>query len=205
MSPGVAIPWPAAPPIPMARSTLRTVHLLSGPISKLRRRSSPSAPYGGNQAPGNLAGAETRLTGRRRAPAVVAPRCPSQSCAEHGAGVKEPGSFAFESQVLVGCRRRHVGDEPDRRLLHAGPERADARLLPDRRVHHLLVDELLDPVEDHLALAAVDLAGELSHQPLDVRIGPVGEGTGRRHEGVEPGRRVPEGSASTLDDGPEPF
>src|SRR5215510_3664389 len=29
MSPGVAIPWPAAPPIPMARSTLRTAHLLS--------------------------------------------------------------------------------------------------------------------------------------------------------------------------------
>src|SRR6266850_3880690 len=28
-SPGVAIPWPAAPPMPMARSTLFTVHLLS--------------------------------------------------------------------------------------------------------------------------------------------------------------------------------
>src|SRR6266403_364530 len=37
MSPGVAIPWPAAPPMPMARSTLFTAHLLS------ERSSQPNA------------------------------------------------------------------------------------------------------------------------------------------------------------------
>src|SRR5205807_3829720 len=117
-----------------------------------------------------------------------------------------PGrSLSFEPELLVWRRRRHVGDEPNRRLRDAGPERADAGLLPQWRVHDLLVNELLDPVEDRLALAAVHFARELSHQPFDVGIGPVREGTGRRHVGVEPGRRVPEGGAAALDDGPEPF
>src|SRR5439155_3232995 len=84
-------------------------------------------------------------------------------------------SLSFEPELLVRCRRRHVGDEPNGRLRDAGAERADAGLLPQWRVHDLLVNELLDPVEDRLALAAVHFARDLSHQPFDVGISPVRE------------------------------
>ena len=49
-------------------------------------------------------------------------------------------SFALEPELLVRRRRRHVRDEPDGGLRDAGPERADAGLLPERRVHDLFVD-----------------------------------------------------------------
>src|SRR5262245_55155411 len=63
MSPGVAIPWPAAPPMPMARSIVLTAHLLS-------ERMVTFAPVG---QPRSGAG-------------------PTQSCSDRGAGSRSPGA-----------------------------------------------------------------------------------------------------------------
>src|SRR6266849_2114817 len=57
-------------------------------------------------------------------------------------------SLALEPEILVGCRGRHVRDEPEPRLLDAGPVPAETGQLEDRGEHDLVVHELLDPVED---------------------------------------------------------
>src|SRR2546428_3243271 len=82
----------------------------------------------------------------------------------------------------------------------SGSVSVDKRQLPDGDVHGLLVDELLDPVEDGLALFRVYLARLFPDEPVDVGIASVGERAARRHEGVEPRGGVPEGAARGLDD-----
>src|SRR5262245_33426037 len=70
-------------------------------------------------------------------------------------------SVGLEPQLLVRRRRRHVRDEPDGGLGDTRPVRGEAGLLEDRRVHDLLVHQLLDAVKDRLALAAVGFVGLL--------------------------------------------
>ena len=59
----------------------------------------------------------------------------------------------------------------------------------------LLVDELLDAVQERLALLAVQLARLLLEQPVDVGVAAVGVGAARDDEGLEPGGRVAERAA----------
>src|SRR2546428_8092837 len=74
------------------------------------------------------------------------------------------------------------------------------RELPDREIHGLLMDQLLDPVARHLPLLTGELSGLLPEQPVDVGITTVGVRAAGRHEGLNPGRRVPEDAAQAVDD-----
>src|SRR5947208_7453234 len=74
------------------------------------------------------------------------------------------------------------------------------RELPDREIHGLLMDQLLYPVEGHLPLLIVQLSGLLPEKPVDVGIPTVGVRAAGRHEGLNPGGRVPEDAAQAVDD-----
>src|SRR5262245_48713514 len=63
-----------------------------------------------------------------------------------GANLARP-SLRFQSELLVGRRARHVGNEPDGRLGDAGAVAGDVGQLEEWRVHHLFVDELLGLVQ----------------------------------------------------------
>src|SRR6266404_1688539 len=106
----------------------------------------------------------------------------------------------LQLEVFVGRGIRVVGNEGETRFRHPRAVPVDERQLPDRRDHGLLVDELLDAVQDRLPPLPVELARLLLYEALDVRVASVGERAAGRHEGVEPGRRVPEGAARGLDD-----
>src|SRR6266705_1817964 len=107
---------------------------------------------------------------------------------------------SFESQVLVRGRPRIVGDEPEPRLGDARTVPLQESELPDRQVHGLLVDQLLDAMQDRLALLAVELDRLLSEEAVDVPIAYVGVDAARDRERLEPGGRVPEDTAQAVDD-----
>src|SRR5262245_24388623 len=90
------------------------------------------------------------------------------------------------------------GDEAEARLLHAWTDAVDEAELPDGRVHHLVVDELLDPVQRRLAALAIHLGRLLTEEPVDVGVASVGEGTAAYHERFEPRRRAAERAARGL-------
>src|SRR6187431_135004 len=66
-----------------------------------------------------------------------------------------------ELQVLVGRRVRVIRDQPEARLLDARPDRVQEAELPQGRVHHPLVRELLELVEERLPALRIQLAGLL--------------------------------------------
>src|SRR6266545_6268379 len=66
-------------------------------------------------------------------------------------------SLPRQLYVLVGRGERPAGDEPEARLRHPRTLGVDEAELPDRRVHGLVVHELLDPVEGRLAALSVEL------------------------------------------------
>src|SRR5438128_1831894 len=108
------------------------------------------------------------------------------------------GSMSLQLHVFVRCGKRPAGNEPETRLGHARALRVDEAELPDRRVDHLLVDELLDPMEDRLASLPVELAGLLAKEPVDVGIAAVDEGAAPDDESLETDRRIPEGAAAAV-------
>src|SRR4249920_3793877 len=66
----------------------------------------------------------------------------------------DTSSLALELQVLI---RRGVGlvlDEAEARLLHPGADAVEERQLPDGREHDAVVRDLLDLVQQRLALLA---------------------------------------------------
>src|SRR2546429_9881794 len=75
--------------------------------------------------------------------------------------------------------------------------------LDDRREHDAFVHELLDPVQDRLALLWVQLARLLPIEPVDVRVATVGADPTRDDEGLDAGGRVAEGGAPDPDETPE--
>ena len=66
--------------------------------------------------------------------------------------------------------------------------------------HDLLVDQLLDAMEERLALLRVQLARLLPEEPVDVGVSAVGEGAARDRERLDPGGRVAEDAAQAVDD-----
>src|SRR5437763_584716 len=67
-------------------------------------------------------------------------------------------SLALELHVLVGGGVGVVGHQGEARFGHARPVPVEVGQLPDGDDHRLVVDELLDAVEERLALLAVHLA-----------------------------------------------
>src|SRR5438876_5335505 len=109
-------------------------------------------------------------------------------------------SLPLQLHVLVRRRERPAGDETKAGLRHARAVSVDEAQLPDRRVHGLVVDELLDPVQHRLAPLAIQLGALLPEEPVDVGITSVDVGAAGGHEGLDAGRRIPEGSADAVDE-----
>src|SRR5262249_42001168 len=110
-----------------------------------------------------------------------------------------PGSLRLELQVLVGRRVGVHRDQTEPGLGHARADAVQPPKLPDWRVHDLLVDELLDLVEDRLALLPVQFRGLLLEEPVDVGIAAVCVDPLRVHERLKARRRVPERGRTALD------
>src|SRR4030095_12476522 len=74
----------------------------------------------------------------------------------------------LEPNVLVRRRGRGRGNQGERRLLHSRSEGADESVLPDRGEHDALVQDLLDLMQQLLALLAVELLGLALEEILDL-------------------------------------
>src|SRR5215470_14212716 len=108
------------------------------------------------------------------------------------------GLLRLELQILVGRREGVAGDEPEPGFVDAPADAVDEGQLVHRRDHRLLRHELLHAMEQHLALGAIQLAGLLAKQAVDVGVSAVGELAPGDHVGLEPGGGVAEGAADDL-------
>src|SRR6266852_3185065 len=111
----------------------------------------------------------------------------------------------LELHVLVGRGPRIVRDETEPRLRHARTHALQERELPDGQDHGLVVDQLLDSMEQRLALLRVELTCLLLEEPVDVGVSPVGVGATRDHERLHPGGGVAEDAAQPVDDVLQPL
>src|SRR5206468_6633247 len=90
--------------------------------------------------------------------------------------------LALELQLLVGRRPRIVGDEAKPGLRNPWAVRLQKGQLPDRQVHDLLVDQLLDAMQHRLALLRVELGRMLPEESVDIGIAAVGVRAARGRE-----------------------
>src|SRR2546428_410302 len=95
--------------------------------------------------------------------------------------------LGLELQVLVGRRESVTGDEPEPRLFHAPAPARDEGELVDRRGHCALVDELLDALQDRLALRTIELGGLLLEETVQIGVAAVRERAIRDDAGLEAG------------------
>jgi hypothetical protein len=65
------------------------------------------------------------------------------------------------------------------------------------------VHELLDAVQQRLALLGIPLGGLIAEERVDVGIAAVGEAAGRRGERLDAGRRVAADATEPVDQVPE--
>jgi hypothetical protein len=93
-----------------------------------------------------------------------------------------PSLFRRQAKILVRGGVRVAGDEAETGLRHTRADAIEEAELPARGVHGLVMHELLHLLEDRLPFWA-DPARLLLHEPLDVRVGPVGVDAGGGHEG----------------------
>src|SRR3989441_179543 len=147
-------------------------------------------------------GALARVS-RRRSISPQPRRCTERWTCSSGWRRLRRTSPGLELHILVGRGERVARDEPEPRFLHTRPHAAQEGDLPDRRNHHLLVDELLNPVQDRLALLFVQHGCLLTEQPVDLGIAPIGVHSTRCHEGLDPCGRIAEGAAPALDEVPK--
>src|SRR5882672_4164401 len=87
-----------------------------------------------------------------------------------------PPSFLLETNVFERRRPRIRIDQHQRRLLDPGADAARPDILVDRRDPDPVVDDLLDLVQERLALLPVGFSRLLSVERVDVGIAAVGEG-----------------------------
>src|SRR5262249_51898897 len=116
-------------------------------------------------------------------------RAPPQGSTRAG-----PRLLRLELQVLVGRGKRVAGDQPEAGSVHSPPDAVDEGQLVHRRDHRLVGHELLDAMQQGLALGTVELAGLLAKEPVDVRVAAVRELTARDHVGLEARGGVAEGA-----------
>src|SRR5262249_40613238 len=100
-------------------------------------------------------------------------------------GSTRPVLLGLELQVLVGRGNRIAGDQPETRFVHPPADAVDEGQLVHRRDHRLVGHELLEAMQQGLALGTVELAGLLAKEPVDVRVAAVRELTARDHVGLE--------------------
>src|SRR5438132_8885002 len=105
-------------------------------------------------------------------------------------------SSRLELQILVGSGVSVVRDQAQPGLRHPRSHTVQEGGLEERSEHRLLVHELLDPVEDGLALLAVRLGGLLAEEPVDVGVAAVGVHALADHEGLDASGGVAEGGAA---------
>src|SRR6266498_1845127 len=79
-------------------------------------------------------------------------------------------SLLLEAHLFERRRPRVGVDQHQRGLLHPGPDSRRPDVFPDGREPHPLVDDLLDLVQQRLALAAIGHEGLLLVQRVDVEI-----------------------------------
>src|SRR5439155_2059434 len=80
----------------------------------------------------------------------------------------EAESWLLQLHVLQRARVREAADQVDARLLHARADTPDERQLVERDVRHPVVEDLLDLVEQRLALLHVELADLTLEEILDL-------------------------------------
>src|SRR5207249_9457294 len=76
---------------------------------------------------------------------------------------------ACQPQILVGRGVREAFDRIDARLLDPRADAPQKRELEDGHVHHAIVHDLLDLVQQRLALPAIELARLALEEILDLR------------------------------------
>src|SRR5215831_15674811 len=101
-------------------------------------------------------------------------------------------SLSLEPQLFVRRRVWIAADQAEPRLLNPGPHTGQDGRLPERRKHHLLMNQLLDAVQCHLAPFAVELGALLAKEPVDVGVASVNVHAARGHEGFDAGGGVAE-------------
>src|SRR5678815_512430 len=100
----------------------------------------------------------------------------------------DTGSLQLE--ILGGAGVGEPGDQARGGLLDSGTHAPDEALLEERRLHHLVEDDLLDLVEQGLALLPVGLARLTREEILEVGPRAVGIGAVLRHDHLETGGGV---------------
>src|SRR5690242_4143319 len=98
-------------------------------------------------------------------------------------------ALRLELHVLVGREWAHP-DVGDRVLGDARPDAVQGAQVHDRREHHAVDRELLDLVQQRLALRGVALRRLLAEKLVDVGISAVGVAALGLDEGLDAARRV---------------
>src|SRR5215470_11482407 len=93
--------------------------------------------------------------------------------------------FSFQSDIFVGGRKCPARDEAEPRFGHTRTMRVDE-------------DELLDAVQCRLAALAVEVAGLLAKEPIDVGIAAINVRSAADREHFQPRGRVAEGAADAV-------
>src|SRR5207245_9789089 len=106
----------------------------------------------------------------------------------------------LQPDVRVGPGVGEARNGAEAGFLAARAHAVEERQLPDRRVDHALVDELLDPVQHRLAPLVIELCRLLAEQAVDVGVAAVDVGAARGDERLQPRGGVTEGAAGALDD-----
>ena len=89
---------------------------------------------------------------------------------------------------------------PKPRLADARTQAVDEAELPDRREDPPLIDELLNFVQQRLALLLIEFGRLLLEHLVDVRIVPIDVWATLDREQLKPRGGVAEGTAAALDD-----
>src|SRR5206468_6416000 len=96
----------------------------------------------------------------------------------------------LQFHVLQRPRVREAADQVDARLLHARADAPDERQLVDRDVGHPVVEDLLDLVEQRIALLHVQLAHLALEEILDLGDDAGRVGAALADVGLEPRGRI---------------
>src|SRR5262249_2265776 len=106
----------------------------------------------------------------------------------------------LELDLLIRRRPRIVQDESEARLGHARTVPTQGGELPQWEIHGLVVDQLLDAVQERLALLWIELGRLLLEEVVDVGISAVRVRAARGREHLEPGGGVAGDTTQAVDE-----
>src|SRR5437764_13949558 len=105
-----------------------------------------------------------------------------------------PPRVSLQPEILDRARVGEALDPAPRRLGDARADAADEALLEDRRHQHVVGDDLLDLLQQRLALAAVELPGLPLEEIVHLRQRAVSVQPALGHERLQTGGRVAGGA-----------